>query len=363
MKKTFLSFALGLCAMTSYAQAPFTLEGVAGSEVTEVYVSDMSNRRAKTDTIQVVGGKFSLKGENDGLKFVTLTTNANPTSSLAIVLDGNVKVDLKTRTVSGSEENVKLSQHWKTVEEKKQEILALSMDLRNLQEEYKKKGIERLPEDVYAPFWAKYDSISSILNALAKKVCLENLNSYFPAALLINAQLNNSDWVEIAQKKSVCLQLPMFARINSYIEGWRRQEVGQPFTDLEMADTTGAPRKLSEFVGKGKYVLVDFWASWCGPCRQEMPEVKALYDKYHDRGFDIVGVSFDNNKKAWVECINSLGLSWNHISDLKGWKCAASTVYGINSIPATLLIGPDGKIVAAGLRAQALAEKLAELFP
>ena len=93
-----------------------------------------------------------------------------------------------------------------------------------------------------------------------------------------------------------------------------------------------------------------------------MPHVKALYEKYHPKGFDIVGISFDNNHKAWTAAIKKMELPWHHISDLKGWESLGSSTYGINSIPATLLIAPDGKIAAAGLRGEALDKKLAEIY-
>ena len=138
--------------------------------------------------------------------------------------------------------------------------------------------------------------------------------------------------------------------------------VGQKFTDFEMQTPEGKNVKLSDYVGKGKVVLVDFWASWCRPCREEMPNVVEAYKRYHGKGFDVVGVSFDANKDAWQKAVSDLGLEWHHISDLKGWQCAAAPVYGIQSIPSNILVGPDGKIVAADLRAEALLSKLAEIY-
>ena len=142
----------------------------------------------------------------------------------------------------------------------------------------------------------------------------------------------------------------------------KQKMIGKQFTDLEEADVNGEMHKLSEYVGKGRWVLVDFWASWCGPCRAELPNVVANYEKYHDKGFDIVGLSFDKSKDAWVRAISDLQMPWIHLSDLKGWQSVASSVYNIRSIPASLLIDPKGKIVAVDLRGELLGEKLKEIF-
>lgn len=113
---------------------------------------------------------------------------------------------------------------------------------------------------------------------------------------------------------------------------------------------------------RGKVVLIDFWASWCGPCRKENPNVVKVYEKYKDKGFEILGVSLDQKKDRWVQAIEADKLAWLHISDLKGWKSEYGQLYGVSSIPQTVLIDRDGKIIARNLRGPALEQKLAEVF-
>ena len=138
--------------------------------------------------------------------------------------------------------------------------------------------------------------------------------------------------------------------------------IGQQFTDFEMADTLGNTHKLSEYVVDGHWLLVDFWASWCGPCRREMPNVVAAYEKFHAQGLEIVGVSLDGRKEPWVKAIATLNMPWTHLSDLKAWDSLVTKVYKINAIPDNLLIDPQGKIVARDLSGEELQAKLAEVF-
>lgn len=135
---------------------------------------------------------------------------------------------------------------------------------------------------------------------------------------------------------------------------------GKLAPDINMSDTSGKPFALSML--RGKYVLVDFWASWCGPCRGENPNLVKAYNKFKDKNFTILGVSLDKDKASWVKAIDDDHLTWYHISDLKYWNSAAVALYGFDGIPYNVLVNPEGQIIGSNLRGEALEMKLGELI-
>ena len=136
--------------------------------------------------------------------------------------------------------------------------------------------------------------------------------------------------------------------------------VGSEVPEIELPSPSGEILTLSSL--RGNYVLIDFWASWCGPCRRENPNVVKLYNKYHNKGFDILGVSLDNNSSKWQAAIKKDKLTWNHVSDLKGWSSSAARLYNVSSIPFTVLIDPNGKVIGTNLRGQQLEQVLESIF-
>lgn len=202
---------------------------------------------------------------------------------------------------------------------------------------YKKQGVDINADAIYAGILASLEKGSgqpSLLDESAK-------------AALVQEMMAEMREKQMAQQKAA---------------GASRSavQVGQAAPDISLPTPAGEAISLSSL--RGKYVLVDFWASWCRPCRAENPNVVRVYNKYKDKGFEILGVSLDRSKDAWVKAIEKDGLTWPHISDLKFWQSAAAKTYGVSAIPYTVLVGPDGKVIAQNLRGASLERKLEELF-
>lgn len=359
MKKLIVFAALAMATVTAQAQqVKYTINGVSSDNGGKVYLIDKLSG-ATIDSTVVKGGKFLMKGTatKDAL------LNIRPTNidwQTMMFNDGTpVTVNINDSTLKGSPLNERLVRYDVEItgpySRLMREIMAMSeAEQEAKQEEWSpklNKTAMKMAEDLNAMFIkesntlipaAFFDTYCDIWGAEAGLKRLESKPAYASHPLVQK------------QVKALEAQAASEAKKAAYI--------GKQFTDLEEADVDGNIHKLSEYVGKGKWVLVDFWASWCGPCRAEMPNVVEAYEKYHAKGFDIVGLSFDNKKEPWVKAIADLKMPWVHLSDLKGWRTVASGIYEVNSIPDNLLIDPQGKIVARGLRAQGLHQKLKEIF-
>lgn len=218
-------------------------------------------------------------------------------------------------------------------------------------------------QDVVARYQSVYNENNKSVTDKSRALILENKTDL--ATLMFIDQFAQDKALQTEVITALHEKFPSHPLVNERYDKintpQNRTATGNVAPELEFPDPSGVTRKLSSL--KGKVVLIDFWASWCGPCRKENPNVVKMYAKYHDKGFEVFSVSLDNKKENWEAAIQKDGLVWpNHVSDLKGWGSAAAKLYGVSSIPCTFLLDREGRILARGLRGPELERALQQLF-
>lgn len=291
---------------------------------------------------KIKNGKFVIEGKMDVPSFKVLVFNNQPPAIPFFLENSNIKISgnkdsLQALTITGSKSHDEFASY------KKLMTPYAGLFAENAESNpVLIKGFEDVVQQFISGHTDSYVSPIAIVQLMQVSTNVTLAKTLFDQ---LSAGVRNTD-------------------ISNYINHVIDQEmvlgIGTVIQDFSQTNELDSVIKISDF--RGKYVLIDFWASWCGPCRNENPNVVAAFKKYENKNFTIVGVSLDNNKKNWLDAVKMDGLAWTQLSDLKGWQNEVAALFKIRSIPQNILIDPQGKIIGKNLRGEELMEKLSKFL-
>ena len=322
----------------------FVIEGTASEGADSVYLDERPYVDYKRYPVE--DGKFRIVVRQPLHKFLQIEDGEN--GWMVIIVDSvpaHISVDFRTnKVVEGSPLNLRFN-HYRLMMDSIERKMEQHMD----------------DEDRTI-----YDSLDQKCRDIEWKSVTENFDNVIPVYVLsLNGQfcmIPPERLAECMNEEYAFAHHPDMERVWKFYWAMQKRLPGQDYHELELPDTTGTVHRLSEYVGQGNYVLLDFWASWCGPCIGSMPMMKEIHNAYASKGLQIIGISFDSERDKWLSAINRLELPWLQLSDLKGRESIGSEIYGVRAIPEIVLINPDGKIIATGLREEELKAKLVEIY-
>ena len=364
MKIRLLTLAITLFALFSCNKSTFNINvELQNAEGKMIYLKKMVDKEFITiDSANMQNNMVNFFVESD-----------NPTTYYSVAVKGvrypinffseNKDVKIIGDIQSRNDINIVASKAQQLINEYNKEIKNFYTQMRELGEEYQ-IAAQNNNESEMERIGNEYDKIEKNQTNYISLFINKNSKNFVAPYILYNNRYNFelNELEDFVNNFNISNDSNFSKLLNDYISVLQRVDIGQPFLDFTQETPEGDMLSLSELVGKSKLLLIDFWASWCSPCRAENPNVVAVYNDYHEKGFDVLGVSLDMEKEKWVAAIEKDGLIWHNISDLKYWQNEAAQAYGISSIPSNLLLDENGIIIAKNLRGEDLRNKVREVL-
>ncbi len=331
-----------------------------------IYMHHKWDDKDFTDSAKVVNGAFTFNGKTQepNMYWITAVNNINAQPNLVFFIDGG-KNTVTANADSLPFANVKGGPTQKDYMDYRTLMSGFGLKQQQLYKDYNEaqaKGDANGMQKAQTEFNGLQGSVKQGLKDFVKSHPKSIIGGYIIHFEYNNPSTTIEELEELVGYLDKSVKQTKFGKLaQKRLDGLKGFTVGYPATNFSQTTPDGKTINLSDYKGK-KYVLVDFWASWCGPCRGENPNVVAAYNKYKEKGFTVLGVSFDQNKDQWLAAVQKDNLTWDHVSDLKGWGNEVGKLFGITSIPQNFLVDKEGKIVGKNLRGPALEEKLNEIF-
>src|SRR5574344_1352123 len=355
MKNPSLLLVAVLMLLSCTGHNRYSIQLDAGSSALDgyqlaLYSQNADPSMAALDSAMVEKGRCTIKGTIDSTDWYVVVLhdpNRSTTITQLIYLDG--KVDIKVNGERLVVEGSPVNEAWQAFMDNYEK---LSANVVALNQQYMSEPSNTALQQELATAYQEFEMAFRKMAIEAVNANLDNaagtqiLKS--SAAMLEDAAIERL----LAKADSSFLRDPFVQDLADQLVKSKRVTIGQPFVDMVLFTPEGDTVTLSEYVAKGRYVLIDFWASWCGPCIRELPNVVSAYKKYHNKGFDVVGISLDESAADWKAAITKHGLVWPQLSDLSGWKSVAARLYAVSSIPHTVLLDPNGVIIMKDLRGE-----------
>ncbi len=371
----FLSFAgFFSCSKSNVLDHQYALKGELNATKNDAAVYLLSSRGELIDSTRIQDGVFELAGKLDESKKVFLILDQDKSGFKKLMRNSNrdgleMYLDsrdmslsgtdsVKTATIAGSQLNREFFDYKSQVKPYEDKLSVILNKYYAASDSLKKT--KKFDEEINAA----YDSVQDEIKKTERAYVKAHTNSLVSLDLVKALCMPVMDVEEIEPLYSVLSKdirnTKSGLELKASIEKAKTIAIGAIAPDFSAATPSGDSLKLSDL--RGKYLLLDFWASWCGPCRRENPNVVKAFKKYNTDNFTVLGVSLDRTKVAWKKAIDEDGLTWNHVSNLKGWKSELAQLYMVRSIPQNFLLDPQGKIIAKNLTGEALEQKLGEVL-